>query len=455
MNISTAHMDLSDASETGLRQAEHTLSCLSFDHNGASLDLLEGIERHTDALTRELRFEDCGAVVLATCNRFEAYFDGSVTAPDRAIARISQTTGIAHDALQTAANVRRGPDTAHHLFSVASGLESVVVGEGEISGQVHRALGVARRAGATTPALERVFQRAAAVSKTVKRRTRVQTRGRSLVRLALFLAESRVGDWRATRVLMIGTGAYAAVTLAALRERGVSRVAVHSPSGRAEAFAHARGARAISDAELERELADADIVIACSTAHEPLLDAPTLARTVRQSPDPYCTRFIGRAPFGATPAPPRPRLLLDLGMPRNISPDAAGVSGVELLDLELIGRHADVEELGAEAEARAIVRDAAHEFTAAQAERDAAPAVRALHRHVREILEEELARLAPGAGSGSGSSSGSDAVDTAVAHALRHFAGRVLHRPTVRARELARTGQADTANAAVTALFGA
>lgn len=447
MNFSTAHMDLPGASPA----PELGLSCLSFDHHSANFALLERIERHTDALTDALGSVRAnspgGAVVLATCNRFEAYFDQAPGAPERALHQVAELSGISVAELSSAARMRHGIDVAHHLFSVTSGLESMVVGEGEISGQVRRALTHARRAGATTPSLEQLFQRAANVSKDVKRRTRVQTRGRSLVRLALFLAESRVGDWAGTRILLVGTGAYAAATLAALRDRGVTRIAVHSPSGRAEAFAATRGVRAISPEDLEAELTAADIVIACSTAQDPLIDAALIERTVTPTARPYCTALIGRAPGGsATPfsvvTPPRPRLFIDLGMPRNIAPDAAQISGIELLDLDIVARHAGVEELSAEAEARKIASDAAQEFAAAQAERDTVPTVRALHDHVHAVLEAEIARLRS-----------NPAAAELLEPALRHFAGRLLHQPTLRIRELGRAGNADAADAAVRALF--
>lgn len=448
MNFPAAHMDL--PGETAI--PSRALSCLSFDHKGANLALLERIERHTDALTEAITggLPDAahGAVVIATCNRFEAYFDAPSAAPELAIEQISKLSGIPSAELSEAARVHHGVDAAGHLFAVVSGLESMVVGEGEISGQVGRALSQSQSAGATTSTLEHLFQQAAQVSKAVKRRTRVQSRGRSLVRLALFLAESRVGDWSGARILLVGTGAYAAVTLAALRERGATQISVHSPSGRAQTFADARGVRPILLEDLETELAAADIVIACSTAQDPLLDAPLIARTVRPTARPYCAALIGHAPGGVTQpfssaTPPRPRLFIDLGMPRNIDPEAAMISGVELLDLEIVARHAGVEELSAEAEARKITVDAATEFAATQAERDAVPSVQALHAHVHRVLEAELARLPCTPESAA-----------LLEPALRHFAGRLLHHPTLRIRELGRAGHADEAAAAVRALLG-
>lgn len=438
MNYSLAHTKLTGPVEP----MQSGLSCLSLDHKSANLALLERVERHTPELTTAITLATSGAVVLATCNRFEAYFDAPPGAPSAALRAMAEVTGVAEDELERSVRMHHGVDAARHLFSVSSGLESVVVGEGEISGQVRRAFTAARRSGATTPELERLFQKASRVSRSVKTRTRVQSQGRSLVRLALLLAESRIGDWSAARVLLVGTGAYAAVTLAALRERGARHIAVHSPSGRAEAFAQTREVRPIQGDALNAELAAADVVIACSTAQDPILDTELVSRTVTAAARPFCARFTGR-PAGA--ARPKPRLFVDLGMPRNIAAEAAHAPGVELLDLEVIARHANIEELSAESEARQITIDAAREFAELGAELAAVPAVLALRDHVHTVLEAELERTAPAAAESA----------PGVQLALKHFAGRLLHEPTVRLRALGRAGRAGDAIAAVHTLFGA
>ena len=402
------------------------LLCLSIDHRGDAFPLLERIERRTDTVTRA--FADpalaAGSVVLATCNRFEVYLDGDPD-PDlgpRAIARLAEASAIPRAELAAAAELHPERRAAEHLFAVAGGLKSAVIGEEEIAGQVRRAHAQARSAGTVTHRLERLFQTATRTSREITRRTRIRSAGRSLVRLALVLAESRIASWEDARVLLIGTGAYAGATAAALRDRGADRVRVHSPSGRAEAFAAARGLAPVDPGGLPAALAEADVVIACSRAEEPLLTAADLA---------------------AAPAA-GPRLLIDLGMPRNIASEAAALSGNELLDLETIARHAPIPELSAEAEAHDIVAGAAAEFAAAQAERDAVPALVALRDHVHALLEDEVGRA-----SRSGAVAGGD-----VEGALRHFAGRLLHEPTTRIRGLGREGRADEAHAALAALFG-
>ena len=142
---------------------------------------------------------------------------------------------------RAAATQRIGADIAGHLFAVSSGLESLVVGEAEIAGQVSRALEAARGLGTTTPDLERLFQRASRTSSAVQQRTLVGTAGRNIVRLALDLAGSRFADWTSVRVLLIGTGTYARATLAALRDHGVREIGVYSPERPRAAVRAARG----------------------------------------------------------------------------------------------------------------------------------------------------------------------------------------------------------------------
>ncbi|RGE19367.1 glutamyl-tRNA reductase [Leucobacter sp. wl10] len=422
------------------------LLCLSVDHRHADLELLERIERRTETVTAALSDAEFarGAVVLATCNRFEAYLDAPGLAPEQALDGLARAAELAPDELAGVCSVHRGDAVAEHLFAVSGGLESAAVGEGEIAGQVRRAIDAARTSGRSSTELERLFQHAMVVSKQIKHRTGLQSQGRSLVQLALAMVDSRVGDWGTARILLIGTGAYAGASLAALRSRGAQHIGVYSPSGRAEAFAASHALRPVTTEALDTELRSSDLVVACSSMNEPLLTRDRFDETVTEGSPPFCARF------GRLEAPARtrirPRLLIDMGLPRNIAPDVASVPGVELLDLETIALHAPIPELGAELQARDIVRTAAAEFAAMRAEREAVPALRELRSFVDEVLEDEIARIR-----GRGSD-GSGAAETEAA--LRHLAGRLLHRPTVRLRELGRSGRAAEGVSAVSALFG-
>ncbi|WP_308116548.1 glutamyl-tRNA reductase [Leifsonia poae] len=410
------------------------LLCFSSSHRTADFDLLERLERHAPAVKAALAEHTeviSGSVVLATCNRFEAYLDvdepltaARAVSAETVIEAVSAASGIDADELRASSEVICDHGVAEHLFSVSSGLESVVVGEGEIAGQVRRALETARATGTVTSDLERLFQGASRTSRGVKNRTGITTAGRSMVRLGLDLAESRVTDWAATRVLLVGTGAYAGASLAALRDRGVSDVRVFSPSGRAAKFARSHDIEPIDGADLIAVLAECDLVVTCSAATDPILSRAQLAEAMNR------------------PGALERRLVIDLGLPRNVDPAVAELHGAELLDLETISRHAPLEELNATEDARLIVGAAAAEFAAQSAEQSVTDALVALRTHVFDILDAEIER-----------SRGRDDSEQTEA-ALRHLAGVLLHTPSVRARRLAREGDAQAVVDAANTLFG-
>ncbi len=392
------------------------LLCLTANHRNASFDLLEKLSFVAPDTARTLiKDQVSGAVVLATCNRFEAYLeieDGSKDAATNAVVdAMSHASGVGSTDLRAAVTVLTGDEVVTHLFAVTSGLESIVVGEDEIAGQVGRALQRARAEGTTSGDLEQLFQRATQTSRGVRTSTAVGAAGRSLVRLALELASSRITDWGITRVLVVGTGQYAATTVAAVRDRGATMLSVYSPSGRGDVFGARHGLTVQRD--LPGAMLDADVIITCTSA--------TVIGT---------SAIIGS----------ERRLVIDLGMPRNVDPAIISLPGISLLDLEIISRHAPVEELTAAANAHELVADAAARFTA---ERSIEPAIVALRAHVFELLETELQR----AHDRSDNSAETEA-------ALRHLAGVLLHAPSVRARELALDGRGQEFLDGLEAIYG-
>jgi glutamyl-tRNA reductase len=423
------------------------LLCVTASHKTASFELLERLSRTPDDVAPTIvGMAPCvqGAVVLATCNRFEAYveMDEPVTAAgaigvEAVIEAVESATGIPAADLDGAYAVHSGRRVAEHLFSVASGLESVVSGEGEIAGQVRRALKSARKDGTTSPELERLFQRASQAQRKVKNVTALGRAGRSLVRLALELADSRIADWSAERVLLVGTGAYAAVTLATLRERGAVDISVYSPSGRAEIFAAKHDIRPVPAEEYARTAAHSTLLITCTTATEPVLGPEHLQLPVGLA----AAGCPVVATSGTTGAPSR--LVVDLGMPRNVDPAVAALEGVALLDLETIRLHAPLEELQATDAARSVVREAAETFHVVGARQSVTPSVVAFRSHIFELLEREIDRAR---------ARGDE--DGKVEQALRHLSGVLLHTPTVRAHELATAGRADEFAAALSTLYG-
>lgn len=437
------------------------LICLTASHKNAGFDMLERLSATSEhAAPRILDGHPAvqGAVVVATCNRFEAYLDldtpegeSPVEAVHDAIRAVGDVAELESDELRATFDFVHGNAVAGHLFAVASGLESVVVGEGEIAGQVRRSLERARKERTTTPELERLFQRASQTSRRVKNRTGIGSEGRSLVRLALDLAESRVTDWAAVRVLLVGTGRYAGASLAALRDRGVTDVAVYSPTGRGARFAANHGIEAVASNEYAMAAAGADLIVTCTVVDHHVVDRGLLelGRTelaVAARPAPVALLPGRERPSGETHAAPAdaPRqLVIDLGLPRNVDPEVADLPGVELLDLETIKIHAPLEEFGATDAARELVERAARNFGRVGEELDLAPAVVALRSHVFDVLDAEIER-ARARGDGDGRTE----------KALRHMAGVLLHTPMVRSREYARAGEQQAWLDGLEAIFG-
>ena len=396
--------------------------------------MLEQLQVGADALAGSLVAGSgavSGAVVLPTCNRFEVYVEAEdVEAARReVIEAIASSSQLDAAAVASAMVPYEGDDAVQHLLAVTSGLESMVVGEREISGQVRRAHLEAQRRHEISPRLDRLFQSALRTSRVVASSTGLGTSGRSVVSVALDLADATVG-WEGARVLLVGTGALAETAVGTLHGRGAVLDGVFSPSGRAQEFALRHSMEAVDLDGLELAIRQADVVFACSGGESVVL-TPSMVASARQ---------------GLT----TPLTIIDLALHRDVAPGVGDLRGVTVIGLDDIGAHAPGESVNAIEAARAIVAHAVARFEDGEAARSLDPAVVALREHVFGLLEREVARIRPGAG----------ASPEAIAHAdemeqtLRRFAKTLLHTPTVRAREHAQAGEAAQYLDAIRALYG-
>jgi glutamyl-tRNA reductase len=395
------------------------LLSLVASHHELDLAVLERLSQDVHVVGGELVGASpsiSGAVVLATCNRFELYLDvdDASRTPDAraaAAAAVAARSGYDEASVSRHLHAMTSTEAAGHLFAVASGLESMVVGEREIAGQVRRALTAARRDGTTTSDLEALFQAASRVSRAVDAGTGLGGAGRSVVGVALDIAESELPDWADVRCVLIGTGSYAGASLAALKARGVGDVQVYSASGRAGQFAAARGARALpAGADLASELDGVDLVVACSGAAGAVLGVDALAQS-----------RAGDA---------RPLTVVDLALRHDVDPGVRELPGVRLVSLHTVAQHAPAEHAAVEA-ARLIVDEAASAYEADRRVREWNPAVVAERTRVLGGLEAALEDLP------------ADLRDERAERGLRRRTRALLHGPTVAAREAARAG--DTA----------
>jgi glutamyl-tRNA reductase len=364
-------------------------------------------------------------VVISTCNRFELYLDvdaplsgDSVRHATRHVAElVAHASGVTGEVAARSFTVRTGPEVTEHLFAVASGLDAMVVGEREIAGQVKRSLAEAREQETTSKTLELLFQTASRTSKRVGTDTELGAAGRSVVALALDLAESELPPWDGASAVLIGTGSYAGASVAALRARGCEDIRVYSQSGRAEAFAESHGVQPV--ASLVEALADADLVVSCSGARGRALAGLAEARAEAEPqagslgyrmPLPGLVSESGpeaslghvldaaalvrareRAADRAGDEPePRPLVILDLALHRDVDPRVADVEGVLLFDLATLKAHAPAVARDVVAQAQRIVDAAARRFEETRLGREADAAVIALLDEAEVRVEAEI-----------------------------------------------------------------
>jgi glutamyl-tRNA reductase len=408
------------------------LLSLVASHHNKDLNTLEQLSVGAERLGHAVLGSNVtGAVVLPTCNRFELYLDVAdpAAAREHVVAALSSMTSLDARAIDAALLGYEGDDAVEHLMSVSSGLESMVVGEREISGQVRRAHIDARESGHLSPALDRLFQSALRTSRVVASSTGLGTSGRSVMSVAFDLADATV-TWRGASALVVGTGALAETGVGVLRGRGARIAGVYSPSGRGDEFARRHDLGVVTDQELGAALEEADVVLACSGG-ESIVLTPSLVSQAMNSRTHSLT-------------------LIDLALHRDVADGVELLRDVHVVRLDDVKLRAPGESTAALESARAIVAHAVARFSTDESGRSVDPAIVALREHVFGLLEREVARVRPAPGT---DESGCEQAATVEA-ALRHFAKALLHTPTVRAKELAESGQTDEYLNALNTLYG-
>ncbi|MBG6182159.1 glutamyl-tRNA reductase [Arthrobacter sp. CAN_A214] len=373
-----------------------------------------------------------GSVVLSTCNRFEIYCEIGPTwdvdaVRAAALEAVSHCSGVPLLQLTTLFEHIDGPSVAEHLFSVGTGLESIVTGEREIAGQVRRALSEAQRAGTASGRLIRLFEGASRTAKEVGVRTTLSTAGRSIAAVALDLATAGYDSpsLSGTSVIIFGTGAYAGCVLDILKSRGCSNVLIFSRSGRAQAFVTARQGNVVALEDLPAAAAGADLLIGCSGTG---------------------ARVSASEIIPAEREEHHPLTVIDLVPSRDFDSSVAELPGIELITLESVRRAAPEADAETLCHAQTLVRRAAHRFAEQERIRVVDAAIVALRRHVHQILDTEMERATQ--------QHGCTASTEEVNAALRRMIRQLLHVPTVRARQLATAGRQDEYTAALETLFG-
>jgi glutamyl-tRNA reductase len=410
---------------------------LGLSHRTAPLALRERLALPPDEATAVLRgLLATGAVdeavAVSTCNRTEIYAVGedAEAAEAAALRALARRAGMTTGALRPHVAVLRGSGVADHLFAVAGGLESMVLGEAEILGQLRRAHEVARSAGTCGPLVDRLLRDALTAGRRARAGTGIARCGVSVSSAAVELAREALGSLADRRVLLVGAGKSSEVTARVLRSHGVRELAVANRGReRAAALAGPDGAAVSIDA-LGDALAAADLVLAATASPRVLIDRTAVARAM--------LRRGGR-----------PLVLVDLAVPRDVEPAVRDMPGVTLLDLDDVQRRAARNRASREDDvgrARAILAGEVDRFEEWRAARAAAPTLAALQGAGEAIVAELLDRNAPHW------ESLSPADRDRVASLARAVARRLLDEPTRRIKQAALAGDA-TAERAAWALF--
>ncbi len=402
-----------------------SLVVIGLNHRTVPLDLLERMTVDDARLPKALH--DVGsrehvseAVVLSTCNRTEIYvvaerFHGAV-ADVRSF--LAETAFLPPEAFADHLYVHYDEDAAAHLFSVASGLDSAVVGEAEILGQVRTAWERAAEEGTAGSSLNLLFRHALEVGKRARTETGIARHVASVSTAAVAMAAGRMGSLDGRRILVLGAGEMGEGMVRSLVTAGVDDVAIANRTWDTAVDVATRvGGHAVRLAELNDSLAEVDLLLTGTGAHSIMLEHGDLARVMA-------------ARHG------HPLLIVDVAVPRDVDPAAADIAGVTLLDMDDLRAFADAGRAERRREvvaARAIVDEELERFVAVSTAREVAPLVSALHDKGEEIRRAELERLRNRLGA-----LGPKELD-AVDALTKGIVAKLLHDPTVELKDAAGT----------------
>ncbi len=406
------------------------LLAFSIDHKHAPVTLRERLAFGDAALRDALPVLPAHAregFVLSTCNRTEIY--ALADRDDAPIAFLAEMRGLPDEALRGAATVYHEHHAVAHLFRVAAGLESMILGEPQILGQVRQAFEAAREAGAAGPIIARLCHEALRLGKCARTETDIARNRLSIPHAAVDLAASRLGSLAGRAALVVGAGKMATLTARLLRGAAVADLAIANRTAeRAEALARDVGGRAVPLSGLGSELARADLVVAATNVAGYVIGGDLAARGCQERSAPL--------------------LAVDLGVPRNIDPAVGRHPLVHLAnvdDLEAVVAGSRARFAAEIARVEAMVAEATDAFFAWRGEREVAPTIAALHAHAERIRQAELDRALRKLGHLSPRDR--DVVD-ALSVAL---VGKLLHQPVAR---LKRCPERDWGATLVQHLFG-
>lgn len=395
----------------------HRLLLLGLNHTTAPLEVREKLAfdakqcRHAVAAFRA-KFEQCEAVLLSTCNRVELYIARAAhehPTVEEMAGFLAEFHGIEAEVFRAHLYHKKDRDVALHLFGVAASLDSMVLGETQILGQVRDAYDLSREIESAGPLLNPLFQRAIAVGKQVMRETGLAEGRLSVASVAVDYARRIFETFTDKTVLCIGAGKMATLTLqhlAALRPRQL--LVCNRDPAKAQALAEQFAGRAVPYDALEDHLVAADIVLTSTGSSHPIITRPQFARILRRRR--YRTSF-----------------LMDIAVPRDVEAGVGELDRVYLYnldDLQQVVHSTQAQRVGAIEAAREIVHRQVEEFAAWHRAREMGPAIDRLYRRFHHMAHDELARTR---GKLSGELSEQD--EAHLEELVRRVVNKMLHNP--------------------------
>jgi glutamyl-tRNA reductase len=412
---------------------------IGLSHRSAPLDLLERVavrEAELPKKLHELRLRpNLGeAVVLSTCHRVEIYAVAERFHPGFAELRdvLIDPAGPARGRVGDAVYFHHDLAAASHLFAVAAGLDSAVIGETEILGQVADAWERARFEGTAGPTLNLLFRHAVEAGKRARALTGISRGITSVSQAAVAMASGRLGGLAGRRVLLVGAGSIGEQLARVLAGAGVGALVVlNRTTAAAEQLAAEVGGRAAPMSALAAELERAELCVTCTGAPVALLDEDDLVE------------LTGRRAG-------RPLLVVDVAVPRNVLVPPGGVDGITVLDIDAVNRFvgANLDDRHREAErARVLLDDRLAQYATDATAREVAPLVLSMRQRAEAVRRGEIERLA-------GRLAGLDDRQRDAVEALsRSIVAKLLHEPTVQLKDAAGTPRGDRLAEALRELF--
>ena len=411
---------------------------LGINYHTSPVTLLEKVMIPVPAMSEALRVLSSHSdirevIVLSTCNRTEVYAvaERYHAAHTDILEFLCETSGLSADEITPHLYSQFDDDAVVHLFEVAAGIDSAVLGETEIVGQVREAWDFAMKQGTSRSTLNLLFRYALESGKRARTETGISRSTASVAHAAVEMAEEILGTLSGKRVLVVGAGEMGEGVAGALSRAGTESITVLNRTvSRAEALADKIGARVSDFESLENELSTADVVLACTGAGGVIIDHELLAR-VRQGVS-------------------TPILVVDIALPRDVAASVAELPGVTLRDLDNLSDWAQrgIDKRASEVgQVREIIAEEVKRFLLDQTQRQAAPLVAQLREVVESIRTAEMDRFETAL-------SAMTPEQRELVESISHgIINKMLHVPSVRLREAAGTPQGERLSAAVRDLF--